>query len=84
VNFLLCPLSDTKLTQALDFYTGTQPSCGVKMEVSRRTGLPDCVATEGESVLKFGDGKSRGVRRTGPAKRDWRMPNADARRIYAW
>jgi hypothetical protein len=25
VNFLLCPFSDTKLTQTLDFYLGTQP-----------------------------------------------------------
>lgn len=25
MNFLLCPLSDTKVTQTLDFYTGTQP-----------------------------------------------------------
>lgn len=26
VNFLLCPLSDTKLTQTMDFYTRPQPS----------------------------------------------------------
>ena len=25
MNFLLCPFSDTKLTQTLDFYLGTQP-----------------------------------------------------------
>ena len=32
MNFLLCPFSDTKLTQTLDFYLGTQPVYLTKRE----------------------------------------------------
>jgi hypothetical protein len=32
VNFLLCPFSDTKLTQTLDFYLGTQP-CSLPVRI---------------------------------------------------
>ncbi|MDJ0458055.1 Abi family protein [Arthrobacter sp. NQ7] len=31
MNFLLCPFSDTKLTQTLDFYLGTQPNFLVRV-----------------------------------------------------
>ncbi len=37
MNFLLCPFSDTKLTQTLDFYLGTQPA-GRRL-VGRKIGL---------------------------------------------
>ena len=85
MNFLLCPFSDTKLTQTLDFYLGTQPDshCESVLPIALSQRVGDAVDRElrctERNLRPTASRESRG----GPGQDDPRSRTADHSRDQA-